>query len=91
MNQEPKKEWTTPMTWDEFRETGMLFHVNQMLHPLGLAIAINIGDNGEINGTTPLRVKYRGFTEKDQDEQHIKIANYLAKNGPNFPEDIKDE
>lgn len=86
---EVKKEWTTPITWDEFRETGLLFHVNEILHPFGMAIAVQMDKDGHVTGTVPLKVKYRGFSEKDQDKQHIKIANYLAANAPNFPEDIK--
>ncbi len=89
-NQEPKqKEWTSPMTWDEFRETGLLFHVNEILHPFGLAIGVNIED-GKVTDVQPMRVKYRGFDEAQQTEQNIKIANYLAINAPNFPEDIKE-
>lgn len=92
MNQEPKpkKEWTSPMTWDEFRETGLLLHVNEMLHPFGLAIAVTLKDD-KVTDVQPIRVKYRGFDEASQEREHIKIAAYLAANAPNFPEDIKDE
>jgi len=78
-----------PITWEQFREAGMLFFVNNMLHAFGLAIAVT-EENGKVISASPARVGYRGFSEADQDEEHGKIAKYLADNAINFPEEIKD-
>jgi len=69
----------TRKTWSEFRATGLLFLINQLLHVFGWAICMDI-ENDEIKDVFPARVKYRGFDEKSQEEQHIKIATYMAEN-----------
>ena len=41
MNEQQPQEpiaWATPITWDDFRDNGMFFLVNQQLHLFGLAI-----------------------------------------------------
>ena len=86
------KDWAEPRTWDEFRATGLLFLVNTILHAFGWAISVEIDEETKmVTGTRPLRVRYRGFDEKTQDEQHQKIAKYLADTSPNFPGEIQDD
>lgn len=82
-------QWVTPITWDEFRDNGMLFFVNQQLHVLGLAITITLDDDGKVTNPMPARVKFRGFDDKSQTEQHIKIANYIAKNAQALKEEAE--
>ncbi|SEA58920.1 hypothetical protein SAMN05192529_13114 [Arachidicoccus rhizosphaerae] len=77
-----------PITWEQFRESGMLFFVNNILHAFGLAITVT-EENGKIVSSAPARVGYRGFDDKSQDKEHAKIAKYLADNAINFPEEIK--
>lgn len=79
-----------PKTWQEFRDSGMFFFINQILHVLGWVMVVQTDSKtGEITKAFPARTKFRGFDEKSQDEEHTKIANYLADNAPNFPEEIK--
>lgn len=82
------KTTTTPITWDQFREAGMLFLVNSILHSYGLAICVEVED-GKVTGSHPARVPFRGFSEADQDEEHTKIAEYLKDNAIDFPDEIK--
>lgn len=75
--------------WQEFRGTGLFLFINSILHAFGWVIVCQTDDEGNITGAFPARTKYRGFDNADQDEAHTKIADYLAKNAPNFPGEIK--
>lgn len=77
-------------SWDDFRAAGLLFFINMILHAFGWAIVIEVDSETKlVTAIYPSRVGYRGFDEQSQTEEHIKIADYLAKNAPNFPEEIK--
>ena len=68
-----KKEWL------EFRSTGLLLFINQILHVFGWAIVFIIEDN-KILDVYPARVKFRGFNNEDVSESYTKIAKYMHKN-----------
>lgn len=51
-------------TWEEFRNSGLLWWINMILHTFGWAIVANINDRKEIINVYPARVKFRGFGEK---------------------------
>jgi hypothetical protein len=77
-------------TWDDFRNSGLLFYINTILHFIGWAIVVEVDtETTLVTNCYPARVKYRGFDEQSQDEEHVKVADYLANNAPNFPEEIK--
>jgi len=43
-----KTKW---LDWNEFREAGYLLEVNRLFfHPLGLALAVNVDDDGNVTG-----------------------------------------
>lgn len=87
---EPIKDTVTRKTWDDFRASGLLFYINTILHFMGWAIVVEVDTETKIvTNCYPARVKYRGWDEQSQTEEHIKVANYLADNAPNFPEEIK--
>lgn len=66
-------------TWDEFRESGLLWWINTMLHMFGWAIVVDVED-GIVVGTYPARVKFRGFGEIETDQGYQKVSRYLAEN-----------
>lgn len=66
-------------TWEEFRETGLLFFINQILHVFGWAITVTIDDN-EIKDVYPARVKFRGFDNKTVDQGYTKVTRFLKDN-----------
>ena len=70
----------TKKTWTEFRSTGLLLFINQILHAFGWSIVFEIGDDGEIKTVYPARVKFRGFDEKSVSEEYAKIGKYLKDN-----------
>ena len=67
--------------WQEFREQGLLWWINMILHTFGWALVVNIDDEtGEIMDAYPARVKFRGFPEENNTEGYIKISKYLKEN-----------
>jgi hypothetical protein len=68
-------------TWKEFRESGLLWWINMILHTFGWAIVIEL-DKGEITKAYPARVKYRGFIEKINTEGYQMLSRYMEDNAP---------
>lgn len=77
-------------TWKEFRESGLLWWINMILHTFGWAIVFNIEDNGEISEVYPARVKFRGFDEKHNTEGYIKVSEYLKKNAEQLEAEARE-
>ena len=67
-------------TWKEFRETGLLFYINQILHVFGWAIVVDIDDTGNIVNAFPARVKFRGFSDDVIDKGYTQVTQYLKDN-----------
>lgn len=83
------KENVEQKTWQNFRDTGLFLFINSILHAFGWVIVCQTDESGNIINALPARTKYRGFDAEDQEEAHIKIADYLAKNAADFPSEIK--
>lgn len=66
-------------SWEEFRETGLLWFINTILHTFGWSIVIEKKEDGIIEAY-PARVKFRGFNEKSNTKGYIKVAKYLNDN-----------
>lgn len=66
-------------SWKEFRDSGMLWFVNTILHAFGWAITIEV-KNDEIVDVRPARVKFRGFSEDTNTDGYIKISQYMKDN-----------
>ena len=65
--------------WCEFKETGLLLFINQILHVFGWAICYEI-DEDNICNVYPARVKFRGFDNKNVSESYKNITEYLQYN-----------
>jgi len=93
--EEFNEKWVKPKSWDEFRKTGLFMFVNTILHAFGWALCVEVenykelGECAPVTKCYPVRVRFRGFSEIDQEEMHTRIANHLADQAPNFPEEIK--
>lgn len=77
--------------WKEFRDTGLLWFINSILHLFGWAIVIAINKYGEITDAYPARVKFRGFPEKVNSEGYVKITGYLRENVDVLLNEAKDD
>lgn len=67
-------------TVQEFRDTGLLLYINQILHVFGWSIGVNISDDGT-QQLIPLRTKFRGFDNQTTTRNYEKIASWIRKNG----------
>lgn len=72
-------EMVNKKAWEEFRESGLLWFINTILHMFGWAICVEIED-GKITDAYPARVKFRGFNEEHNTEGYIKVSEFLSAN-----------
>jgi len=77
-------------TWEEFRKSGLLWWINTILHTLGWSIVVEVEDNGSISGAYPARVKFRGFSEKDNDEGYKNVSKYMAINSLELEKETRE-
>lgn len=75
-----EKEWIEDKTWDEFRDTGLLWFINSILHMFGWAIGTTINDDGSVFEAYPMRVRYRGFSETCNSCGYEKVQRYMKEN-----------
>lgn len=77
-------------SWEEFRETGLLLYINQILHVFGWAITVELDEKGNTINVYPARVKYRGFNINSVSKSYLKISNYLKKNIDDLVDEASD-
>lgn len=75
-------------TWDEFRKTGLVLIINQVLHIFGWAIVFEI-EGGEIKSCYPARVKFRGFDGPEVDKSYVAISEYMKDMAGELLEEAK--
>jgi len=72
----------------EFRESGLLWFINTILHMFGWSIVMDFdGENNPIS-MYPARCKFRGFDEKNNDEGYQKVTRFLKENIDGLVEDL---
>ncbi len=76
-------------SWDEFRNNGLLWWINMILHTLGWAIVTEIEDNIVVRAY-PARVKFRGFGEKNNTEGYIQVSQFMKENADDLLKEAKD-
>lgn len=76
-------------TWKEFRQCGLLWFINMILHTFGWALVVDIDDNGEITNCYPARVKFRGFDIDTNTKGYIAVSEYLKNNINDLTEEAK--
>ena len=72
-------DYVKEITWQEFKDSGVLWWINMILHTFGMAIVCEIADD-EITKVYPARVKFRGFFFFINTEGYQKISRYLRDN-----------
>lgn len=81
---------TDKRPWEEFRSSGMLWWANMILHTFGWAILVEVEKNGKITKAYPARVKFRGFSEKNNTEGYVQVSKYLAENAAQLEAEAED-
>lgn len=77
-------------TWEEFRESGLLWWINMILHTFGWAIVFKVEDNGEVVEVFPARVKFRGFDNKYNSIGYMQVSEYLKKNAEQLEAEARE-
>ena len=67
-------------SWKEFRDCGLLWWANMILHTMGWAITYEFDEEGNISEVYPARVKFRGFGEKNNTDGYIKVSQFMKEN-----------
>ena len=70
----------------EFRESGLLWFINSILHTFGWAIVIDL----DADIMYPARVKYRGFSEELNDKGYRLVTQYMVSNATELLEETED-
>lgn len=71
----------TKKEWSEFRNTGLVLIINQILHIFGWALVFEIeNENDEIKNVYPARVKFRGFDNINTSMAYQKLSKYMLEN-----------
>ena len=68
------------VSWNEFRNDGMLWFINMILHTFGYVIVVDKNDEGEIINAYPAKTKLRGFDEESNTRGYQNIARYIKDN-----------
>ena len=76
--------------WKEFREAGLLWWVNMILHTFGWALVVEVDEEGEITEAYPARVKFRGFDEKSNTKGYTRVSEYMKENAGALLEESKE-
>ncbi len=66
--------------WKEFKDSGLLWWINTLLHTLGWAIVFEYDEKGNITDTYPARVKFRGFDERTNESGYKNISKFIKEN-----------
>lgn len=76
-------------SWKEFRESGLFWWINMILHTFGWAIVVEI-EGEEIKSAYPARVKFRGFDEESNTNGYLKVSEYLKENIEQLTNEAKE-
>ena len=78
-------------TWSEFRNTGLLWFINHILHLFGWAIVCDMDPKTKkIIEVYPARVKFRGFSEDHNTNGYMKVTNYLKENIEELEKEVQE-
>lgn len=82
----------TKKTWQEFRDAGMLWWINSILHIFGWSIVVELAEEtNEIAEVYPVRTKFRGFSEDIATEGFKKVTNYMSKEIENLKKEVGED
>jgi len=79
----------TKKDWNEFRSTGLVLIINQILHIFGWAIVFEIEDD-VIKNVYPARVKFRGFGNDSTSEAYKRLSEYMFENAEELNNEAKE-
>lgn len=88
---EVSKQMVTQKTWKEFRDAGLLWWVNRILHTFGWAIVAQVEEDGSVSCAYPARVRFRGFDEGPESDGFVKLTRHISENIRELEEEAAEE
>ena len=77
-------------SWEEFKNSKLLWWTNRTLHLFGWAIVYSLDKDDNIIEVYPARVTYRGFTGNVEVDGYLKLTKYLNKNINALVNEVED-
>ena len=79
------------MNIDDFRNSGLLWFINQQLHVFGVALVVDVDDEGKAIRMYPGRCKFRGFSEESNTRGYTKLSKYMVEHAEELLKDCECE
>ena len=79
------------MNIDDFRNSGVLWFINQQLHVFGVALVVDVDDEGKAIRMYPGRCKFRGFSEESNSRGYTKLSKYMVEHAEELLKDCECE
>lgn len=76
-------------TWEEFRDSSLLWWINQTLHLFGWCIILEKTANGFLYAV-PAKTKYRGFSTERNTKGYRDLTKHIADNIDTLVEDANN-
>lgn len=76
--------------WKEFKNSGLLWFVNSILHVFGWNIVLEMED-GKVLKVYPQRTKNRGFTDHSNTAGYINLSQYMKDHAEELLKEAKKE
>jgi hypothetical protein len=73
-------------SWDDFRDTGLLWFINTTLHLFGWALVYDV----ESKSMYPARCRFRGFSEEINSEGYADLSQYIRENADELARESKE-
>ena len=87
-----KKEqikWVEKISWEEFRDSGLLWWINTTLHLFGRAIVFDYEKNtGKLKEVYFAKCKYRGFDSQNIENGYKNLTKFVGKNIKELKKDV---
>ena len=77
-------------TWEEFRDSSLLWWINQTLHLFGWAIVLEKTSNGFMYAV-PCKTKFRGFSSERNTQGYKDLTKHLSENMDRLVKDSSEE
>lgn len=76
-------------TWEEFRNSGLLWFINTILQIFGWSLVVELDDDKSIKRCYPARSHYRGFSEDIVIQDSKKLTQYMIDNAKDLIKDCE--
>ena len=81
----------TAEAWKNFRNTGLLWFVNRILHVWGIAIVLEMDENENVISAQPELVDAIGFSRESEVNGYLRLRGYAALVSEELLADITEE